>query len=140
MAHGDGIGPGDFSYKLLKAIFTNKVLQFLFARLHPNFALWLGKAWSKRSRYAKGIVAEDFAGEEGELQIKFAKQRLEKKPADLFIFGHRHIPFDIEIKKNIRVVNLGDWIHSFTYGVLDDKNFALLQYQGDGKSIITRRL
>ncbi|MBN1598616.1 MAG: UDP-2,3-diacylglucosamine diphosphatase [Bacteroidales bacterium] len=136
LAHGDGLGPGDLSYKLLKGIFRNKILQWLFSRLHPNFALWLGKTWSKSSRYSKGIVADDFAGEKEELQILFAKQTLKNKYYDYFIFGHRHIPFDVKVGEKARVINLGDWIYSFTYGELDGKTFSLKQYQGNTKDII----
>jgi UDP-2,3-diacylglucosamine hydrolase len=134
--HGDGIGPGDYSYKLLKKIFTSKILQWLFSRLHPNFALWIGKTWSKKSRYSKGIVAEEFAGEEKELQILFAKQKLKEEHFDIFIFGHRHIPSDIKIGDHSRVINLGDWIYSFTYGELDGGKFELKQYRGDGSNIL----
>ncbi len=136
LAHGDGIGRGELGYKLLIRIFRNKILQWLFARLHPNFALWLGKTWSKHSRYAKGIVAEEFAGEKGELQIQFAKKTLKKEHFDCFIFGHRHIPYDIKLGEKARVINLGDWIYSYTYGELDEKGFVLKQYQGDGANII----
>ena len=136
LAHGDGIGPGDLGYKLLKGIFRNRVLQWLFARLHPNFAMWIGKTWSKSSRYSKGIVAEDFAGDKRELQIVFAKEKLRSEFYDLFIFGHRHIPWDIRIGKKSRVINLGDWISNFTYGVLEGKDFSLKQYQGNGDNIL----
>lgn len=139
LAHGDGLGPGDFGYKLLKSIFRNKVLQFLFSRLHPNFALWLGKSWSKKSRYSKGIVAEEFAGETGELQIVFSKNELKTTHYDFFIFGHRHIPWDIQLGDEARVINLGDWIYSFTYGVLDDSEFTLKQYKGNGSGIIRKQ-
>ena len=138
LAHGDGLGPGDHGYKLLKWIFHNRFLQFLFARLHPNFALWLGKAWSKKSRYAKGIVAEEFAGEDNELQLLFAREKIKTGHFDFFVFGHRHIPFDISIAENTRVINLGDWIYSFTYGVLEDGHFTLRQFQGDGKNILIK--
>lgn len=136
IAHGDGLGPGDFGYKLLKNTFRNKTLQWLFARLHPNFAMWLGKTWSKNSRYSKGIVAEEYAGEQGELQIIFAKNILKNEFYDFFLFGHRHIPFDVKLGEKSRVVNLGDWIHSFTYGELDGQTFMLKQYKGDGQNII----
>jgi UDP-2,3-diacylglucosamine hydrolase len=140
LAHGDGLGPGDQSYKLLKWTFRNRFLQFLFARLHPNFALWLGKAWSKRSRYAKGIVSEEFVSEENELQIVFAKEQLSSEHFDFFIFGHRHIPLDIQIAENSRVINLGDWIYSYTYGEFDGREFILKQYKGKGENIIKKRI
>ena len=140
LAHGDGLGPGDFSYKLLKWTFRNKFLQFLFARIHPNFALWLGKAWSKKSRYAKGIVAEEYIGSDKELQMIFARQRIRDEHFDFFIFGHRHIPLDIQIAERTRVINLGDWINNFTYAVFDGEQLSLKQYHGDGKNIIIERM
>src|SRR5262245_45365240 len=43
IAHGDGLGPGDHGYKFLKKFFRGKFTRWLFARLHPNFGIWLGK-------------------------------------------------------------------------------------------------
>jgi len=136
LAHGDGLGPGEYGYKILKSVFRSKILQFLFARLHPNFAMWLGKTWSKNSRYSKGIVAKDFGGEANELQIVFARQMLKKEHFDVFIFGHRHIPYDVRLGNKSRVINLGDWIYSFTYGVIENSQFELRQYEGNGENII----
>ena len=119
LAHGDGLGSGEFGYKILKSIFTNKILQWLFARLHPNFAVGFGLKWSKSSRYAKGIVAEPYKGDEKELQVVFAKEKIKTEHFDYFIFGHRHVPYDIKIAPSSHVINLGDWINNFTYGVFD---------------------
>ena len=41
IAHGDGLGPGDYKYKLLKKIFTNRVCQWLFRWLHPDLGMKL---------------------------------------------------------------------------------------------------
>lgn len=35
LGHGDGLGPGDYGYKLLKQIFINPISIFLFKILHP---------------------------------------------------------------------------------------------------------
>lgn len=136
IAHGDGLGPGDFGYKLLIRCFRSKILQWMFSRLHPNFALWLGKTWSKNSRYSKGIVAEPFAGEDKELQILFARQVLKNELFDFFIFGHRHIPYDIKLGDKARIINLGDWIYSFTYAVLDGQNLQMKSYMGNDEHIL----
>ena len=37
IGHGDGLGPGDNGYKILKKFFASNFCQWLFARLHPNF-------------------------------------------------------------------------------------------------------
>ncbi len=125
IGHGDGMGKGDIGYKLLKGVFTNKVLQWLFARLHPNFAMWIGQKWSKNSRYGRGIIAEPFRGEDKELQVVFAKEFLKTSDYDYFIFGHRHVPYKVQIAAGTWVINLGDWINNFTFAVLDGKKIEL---------------
>ena len=124
IGHGDGLGPGDRSYKIMKGAFANKVLQWLFARIHPNVSMAFGKRWSKSSRYAKGIVAESYKGDDKEFQVVFARETLKKEHYDYFLFGHRHIPFDVHIG-NSRVINLGDWISNFTYAVWDGEELML---------------
>jgi UDP-2,3-diacylglucosamine hydrolase len=114
IGHGDGVGSGDVGYRILKACFTSKILQFLFSRLHPNFAMWIGHTWSKHSRLSKG-VAESFLGEEKEHQILFARDYLKSKPIDYFVFGHRHIPMDFKLSSESHLINLGEWIHSNTF-------------------------
>ena len=116
IGHGDGIGPREQGYKLMKWGFTNKVLQWVFARIHPNASMAFGKRWSKSSRYAKGIVADPYRGDAEEIQVLFARKILQQEHFDYFIFGHRHIPFDVHIGAS-RVINLGDWISHFTYAV-----------------------
>src|SRR6201994_4791565 len=44
--HGDGLGPGDGFYKILKRFFRSSFCQWLFARLHPNLAIGIANAWS----------------------------------------------------------------------------------------------
>src|ERR1700710_2016793 len=50
--HGDGLGPGDGMYKVLKRIFRSKTCQWLFARLHPNLGVGVANYWSRHSRIA----------------------------------------------------------------------------------------
>lgn len=125
IGHGDGIGTGDDGYKLMKWGFSNKILQWLFARIHPNASMAFGKRWSKSSRYAKGIVADPYRGDDQEIQVIFARATLVKEHFDYFIFGHRHIPFDVKVGINSRVINLGDWINNFTYAVWDGDELSL---------------
>ena len=123
----DGIGPGDHGYKFIKAVFANKVCQWLFARIHPNLAFKLANFWSAKSRVATEQL--EFVGEEHEYQIIFAKDMLKIEHIDYFIFGHRHIPHDIELSEGSRYINLGDWIVNFTYAVFDGENLELKSYR-----------
>ena len=38
IGHGDGLGPGEKSFKIIKKIFKNRICQWLFTRIHPNTA------------------------------------------------------------------------------------------------------
>jgi len=127
LGHGDGIGPGDYGYKCIKAVFANKVCQWLFARIHPNLAFTLANFWSGQSR--TDTRALKFVGEENEYQIIFAKEQLKKSHYDYFIFGHRHIPNDIALADSSRYINLGDWIINNTYAVFDGETMQLKKYE-----------
>ena len=125
LAHGDGLGPGDFGYKMIKKIFTNKMCQWLFTRLHPNFGLGIAHFWSKRSRIANNKNPEQFLGEEKEWLVSYCKEKQKENPVDYYIFGHRHLPLEIEIDTKAKYINLGDWIHHNSYAVFDGENLIL---------------
>lgn len=124
LAHGDGLGPGDKKYKLLKKLFRSRIAQWLFARLHPNLGIAIARKWSCSSRIANGEPPK-FQGEEKELLVHYVKELAKTARYDYYIFGHRHTPIDLKINENIRYINLGDWITHFTYGVFDGTDFRL---------------
>lgn len=126
IGHGDGIGPGDYGYKFIKAVFANKICQWLFARLHPNFAFAVANYWADKSRVDVNLLK--FLGEEKEHQIIFAKEMLKAGHYDYFIFGHRHLPNDIKLSENSRYINLGDWIVNDSYAVFDGEELCLKKY------------
>lgn len=138
LGHGDGLHPKDLGYRMLQGIFKNRLIQWFYARIHPNGSMAFAHWWSKKSRMKHGALGS-FMGTENEHQLQFARKELEKSPdIEYFVFGHRHIPYDIRIAENSRVICLGDWIGNFTYGVFDGKEFHLKQYL-PGKGEIIRQ-
>jgi UDP-2,3-diacylglucosamine hydrolase len=136
IGHGDGLGPGDHRYKFLKKIFRNKFSQWLFGVLPPYIGMGLANFLSRRSRTQTGVAEEIFLGEEKEWLIIYSKEILKKKNFDFFVFGHRHLPIDFRLENGSRYINLGDWIHYYTYAVFDGKKLELKSYKGkDGKII-----
>ena len=136
LGHGDGLHPGDLGYKMLQGIFKNRMVQWFYARIHPNGSMAFAQWWSKKSRKKHGALGS-FMGVENEHQLQFARKELEKHPdIEYFVFGHRHIPYDIHIGDKSRVICLGDWIGNFTYGVFDGQEFRLeLFLPGKGEII-----
>jgi len=128
--HGDGLGPGDRRYKMLKKIFRSRFCQWLFARLHPNLGIGIAQKWSRNSRAANG-AKELFLGEEREWLVQYAKDVLKDRHYDHFVFGHRHLPYDLPLGEKSRIVNLGEWMHASTYAVWDGEKLKLRQWTID---------
>lgn len=128
IAHGDGLGRGDISYKFLKKIFSNSFCKWSFARLHPNFAFWLAFLFSRRSRIARGNSDSIYLGKDKERLILYAKEYYKNNKIDYFIFGHRHLPIDIDIDGNFRYLNIGDWFSNFSYVEYDGNVVSLKKY------------
>ncbi len=127
LAHGDGLGPGDNSYKLLKRIFASRFSQWLFARFHPNIGIWIANTWSTHSRYSRETTP--FEGEDKDWLILYSRKILKKENFDFMIYGHRHLPMDLKLTDNCRYINLGDWITNFTYAVFDGNKMELKKFE-----------
>ena len=125
VGHGDGLGRGETSYKLLKWFFNSKTCQWLFARLHPNLGMSIAKYWSRRSRINNMNEEEKFSGEENENLFVWCRELEQKVHHDFYIFGHRHLPLDLKVGSNSRYINIGEWVHHTTYGVYDGTSAEL---------------
>lgn len=131
IGHGDGLGPGDKGYKVLKKIFANPVCQWLFARLHPNFGFGLARFWSARSR--EYTVEEKFLGPEKEWLVQYSESKIIQDPnLDFLVFGHRHLPIECILSNGkTKYINTGDWMFHFSYGVFDGNELKLEFYKND---------
>lgn len=129
VGHGDGKGPKDNGYKRLKKIFRNPLCQWLFKWLHPDIGMALAQYWSKRSRYATGEKLEKFEGIENEWLAQYIKKKKQEIPADFFIFGHRHLPLDIQIDEKTKYINTGDWLDYQSYALFDGENLELKYFE-----------
>ncbi len=126
--HGDGLGPGDGTYKILKKIFRSKLCQWLFARLHPNFGVGIANYWSQHSRIAseKDETRKDM---EQEWLVIYSRQLLQTKFYDYLVFGHRHLPLDVPLNETSRYINLGEWVNYNSYAEFDGENLTLHHFE-----------
>ncbi len=114
MGHGDGMGPGDYGYKVLKKVFVNPLAKFLFTWLHPDLGVALAHAWSgtrKSSTIKAGEVSFDPETDYilAAVRERFALDQRESRSIDAYIFGHRHHPIAFELGHGVYYYNLGDW-------------------------------
>ncbi len=119
LSHGDGKARSDWGYRLIKRVFRHPVNVWLYRQLPVDVAFPLARLVSGSSRQwtearGKGQLSEyeDFA------RRKFAEG------FDAVVLAHSHSP---ELKKieGKTLVNIGDFMYNFTYGVLREKDFEL---------------
>ena len=128
IGHGDGLGPGDKGYKRMKKVFTNPVSKWFYRWLHPDIGIRLAQYLSVKNKLISGEEDVKYLGEENEWLVQYCKRKLTKKHFDFFLFGHRHLPLEIEINGNSKYINTGDWISYFTYAVFDGEDIELKEY------------
>lgn len=129
VGHGDGLGPHDLGYKRMKKVFTFPLFKWLFRWFHPDLGVKLGQYMSVKNKMISGDEDFKFLGEDKEWLVQYCKRKLETKHYDYFVFGHRHLPLDIQLNEQSKYFNLGDWIQYFTYGVFSKNTFTLTDYK-----------
>ncbi len=135
IAHGDGLGPGDLKYKIIKSVFTSPLCQWLFRQLHPNFAVSFAARMSRASRISQSDDDHAFLGDK-ERQIQHSLSVLDNAKIDFFIYGHRHhlkdLPLSHERKNGTKIksryVVLGDWITLNSYAKWDGTKLTTATY------------
>ena len=128
--HGHALGRFDKGMNFLNKIFSSKFLQWCFRVVPVNWAFCFAHAWSTHNRKVKVYESSNYMGDDKEFLLLFAKQELQIKHYDYFIFGHRHVAVDKEIAPNSRYINLGNWITNSTYAVLSETGLEVRSYKG----------
>ena len=101
----------------------------MFRWLHPDVGVKLAQYLSVKNKLISGAEDVKYLGEDNEWLVQYCKRKLETKKYNYFVFGHRHLPLEIELTENSKYVNLGDWIGYFTYGVFDGEKMELKEFK-----------
>jgi UDP-2,3-diacylglucosamine hydrolase len=126
--HGDGLGNGEKGYRFLRWFFRSQVCQWLFARLHPNFGIGLALFLSRRSRLSQKDYYEEYLGDDKEFLTQYSKELANTGKFDFLVFGHRHLPLEIDLPNNCKYFNLGEWLHHRRYLVFDGEQCILKKW------------
>jgi UDP-2,3-diacylglucosamine hydrolase len=138
IGHGDGLGPGDHGYKMLKKVFRNPFCRWLFGILPPYFGMGIANYFSRKSRQAADQNVEQFVSIDREWIATYCMEVLQHRHYDYFIFGHRHLALDISLNTDSRYINLGDWIRYYTYAVFNGQRLDLKSFDPAMEEKITR--
>ena len=124
LAHGDGLGPKDYGYKIMKKCFQNPILKFCFRWIHPDLGIGLAEYFSRKSRNSHQITDAVYHDDNEWIYQYFLKKSKQLNEIQYFIFGHRHLP----IKKSngmAQMIVLGDWISQYSYLEITPNNVEL---------------
>jgi UDP-2,3-diacylglucosamine hydrolase len=134
IGHGDGLGPNDKGYKRMKKVFTNPLSQWLFRWFHPDLGMRLANFSSQKSRDAMPPEERSWMGENKEWLLQYCHRKIDAGvEPDYFIFGHRHLPIDWQLKNGrSRYINLGEWMYACSYAVFDGVELELRFFEGEG--------
>lgn len=127
IGHGDGLGPGDRVYKVLRKVFHNPLAKWAYRQVHPDMGIRLANFWSRSSRNSQSEAKME--SPEKEWLFQYAQEKLKEKHFDYFVFGHRHIPLNLALNNQSKYINLGDWISHFSYAKFDGKELELLFFE-----------
>ena len=118
IAHGDGLGPGDYGYKLLKWFLSTRLTHAILRFMHPDWAIGLATWFSRMSN------SHNYDGKKEKTIVPLEKERLyihanelvkEQPELDYMVFGHRHIVLEEAIGEKATCFFLGVCIEFDTY-------------------------
>ena len=127
IGHGDGLGPDDKGFKRMKKVFIHPISKWFFRWLHPDLGVRLGQYFSVKNKLISGDEDAQFL-EDKEWLVQYALRKLDTQHYDHFIFGHRHLPLEIDLNGKSTYTNLGDWIQYYTYAVLEESQLTLKKF------------
>jgi len=73
IGHGDGLGPEDTGYKLMKKVFTNPFSRWLYRWLHPDFGVALAQRLSLKNKLISGEEDVKYLGDDKEWLVQYCK-------------------------------------------------------------------
>ncbi|GIV43208.1 MAG: UDP-2,3-diacylglucosamine hydrolase [Bacteroidia bacterium] len=125
LAHGDGLGPKDYGFKIMKKCFQNRFLQFCFRWLHPDLGISIAQYFSQKSRKSHIISDATYHGDNEWIYQYFIRKSKQLPDVQYFIFGHRHLPIIKSQSNHQTMIVLGDWIHHFSYLEITENSVEL---------------
>lgn len=122
LAHGDALDRG-FVPRLFRSLMRSPINGFLFSCLHPDIGISLARRIAIRSR--RGMEERGAAQKVQAAMVEFAREKI-AGGYDVVMLGHSHIPEMSRIGSGV-YINTGDWMKSFTYGMIREGK-ATLEY------------
>lgn len=133
ISHGDGLGHLGLGFRIIRAIFRNRLCQKAFSAIHPRWTVPFAYRWSSHNRTSGVTDFERYEAVCSQQVAAWAEAFLREHPqVDYFVLGHHHIVVDRLLSTGARLVILGEWLSGTTYGVFDGEKFEIRQFDTTG--------
>lgn len=125
LTHGDVMGNSSLGDRALKTLLRSPVTIQLFSWIHPDVGAAIARWVSGRSREKTNPKSEIQKKLEEKVRVTYeiAKKKFEEG-FDGVVCGHIHLPRIFQ-EGGKTFLLLGDWIHHFSFGVLNDGKLSL---------------
>lgn len=125
VAHGDGLGGGDWGYRLLKSVIRTRAAAAVFRLVHPDWTAPLVRGVSRTESRHDRPADEASRNRSAKLSAHADAVLAEDPDLDLVVLGHSHIPELREVAPGRFYLNAGDWIHHCTWGEISPEAVRL---------------
>jgi UDP-2,3-diacylglucosamine hydrolase len=120
--HGDGVGPGDHGYKLLKRVLRSPLTIGAARLLHPDVLHALARRMDRWSHHHTSRQPLDTA------RLESAARQSFSRGYDALVLGHVHTQLHKPLDAGELVV-IGDWLELFSYVTLEEGTFTLHRWK-----------
>lgn len=117
VGHGDGLGRGDWGYRLMRSVLRARFSRWAFRWLHPDLGAWIAERVSETEIHA-GEATEDELRRAALLEDWAARELRARRELDMVILGHVHLPVVRCLDGRRFYVNAGDWVRHYSYVVI----------------------
>lgn len=121
--HGDGVGPGDHGYKLLKRVVRSPVMLGIARLMHPDLLYAIARRLDRASHAHTSGQPVDTR------RLDAAARETFDRGFDALVMGHVHAQLHKRLEGGELLV-LGDWLELFSYATLEDGAFTTARWNG----------
>ncbi len=125
LAHGDGLGPGDTGYKILKKVLRSRPAIACYRAIHPDVGIpfaYRFSAVSRKHTEAREVLLPKILRD-------VARPRIQGEVSAM-LMGHVHYPAHYQ-GGNRDFLIIGDWMDSLTHVRQNGDRFTLYRLEGD---------
>ncbi len=140
LAHGDGLGTGDWGYKVLKSVIRSRVARAGFRWLHPDLSAGIIRLVSRTESRHGGTADAESLGRATLLHTWSTEQFQAIPDIDIVVLGHCHVPEIRELVPGRFYLNPGDWVQHCSWAEVEPDRMRVLRLSESGSGSPTEVL